>query len=450
MSIIRIKTINSLLSARVGLVAVNRLIRHHAQLPQVLDPLFPVKSGFSDSTVALSYIGLLSQGITHFDGVESMRKDASFVQALGGSLPSSPTLRQRIEQRASDWLAPLFDANERLLCRAKVRTVPMACGYVPLDLDTFVMENSDCDKEGVGFTYTKVVGYAPIAAYLGHEGYLLELSLREGTQHSAKETEYTLERVLPLARKVTTEPLLVRADSGFDSGKLYDELLTLRTKDASNSGKIDWIIKWNPRGFDLCKAHEARKADASTVWHTAREGLQTTTYRESLGNDQYRVLKLSVETIDRNGQSLLVPGLRIDGWNTTLAHVSDAEVIALYADHGTHEQFHSELKSDMNLERLPSGKFAANDAVCALAMLAYNALRIIGQQALTGPESPIKHHAERRRIKTVIRELINAPAQWISHARQLCVGLPAQWAGLAVFTALCEWLNVDVDALQTE
>ena len=124
-------------------------------------------------------------------------------------------------------------------------------------------------------------------------------------------------------------------------------------------------------------------------------------------------------------------------------------MIELYADHGTHEQFHSELKSDMNLERLPSGKFAANDAVCALAMLAYNALRIIGQQALTGPDSPIKHHAERRRIKTVIRELIHAPAQWINHARQWCVGLSTQWAGLEVFKQLIAWLNLDADAVQT-
>lgn len=449
MSIIRIKEINSILSARVGLVAINRLMRHHAQLPQLLDPQFPVKSGFADSTVALSYIGLLSQGVTHFDGVEAMRKDASFVQALAGPLPSSPTLRQRIEQRASEWLGPLFEANARLLCRAKVRTVVMACGHVPLDLDTFVMENSDCEKEGVGFTYTKVVGYAPIAAYLGNEGYLLELALREGTQHSAKETEYTLERVLPLARRVTDAPLLVRADSGFDSRKLYDELYAHRIQGAKVGSVIDWIIKWNPRGLDLAAAYAARNANADTVWHAVRDGLKTTTYRESLGNDQYRLLKLSVETIDRNGQSLLMPKFRIAGWCTSLANASDAEIIELYADHGTHEQFHSELKSDMNLERLPSGKFAANDAVCALAMLAYNALRIIGQQALTGPDSPIKHHAERRRIRSVIRELISAPAQWINHARQWCVGLPTQWSGLAVFKQLVEWLNLDVDAVQT-
>jgi hypothetical protein len=37
-------------------------------------------------------------------------------------------------------------------------------------------------------------------------------------------------------------------------------------------------------------------------------------------------------------------------------------VVELYYDHGTSEQFHSEIKTDLDLERLPAGKFATNDA----------------------------------------------------------------------------------------
>ena len=29
------------------------------------------------------------------------------------------------------------------------------------------------------------------------------------------------------------------------------------------------------------------------------------------------------------------------------------DIIGLYADHGTHEQFHSEFKTDLDLTRLP-------------------------------------------------------------------------------------------------
>ena len=38
-----------------------------------------------------------------------------------------------------------------------------------------------------------------------------------------------------------------------------------------------------------------------------------------------------------------------------------ATVIALYREHATSEQFHSEFKTDLDLERLPSGKFDTND-----------------------------------------------------------------------------------------
>ena len=66
-----------------------------------------------------------------------------------------------------------------------------------------------------------------------------------------------------------------------------------------------------------------------------------------------------------------------------LAEQFDAlAVIALYADHGTHEQFHSEFKTDMDLERLPSGKFDTNFLVCAPAALAMNILRLMAQDVI--------------------------------------------------------------------
>lgn len=429
---LRIVPLRSKLTARAGLVAVGKLLRHHAQLPQVLDPKFPVAGGFADSAVAMSYVALLCQGITEFDAIENMRGDATFAHALGmPSLPSAPTVRQRIEQRGQDWLGPLFDANARLLARAKVEPTPLWTGHVPLDLDVFVMDNSDSRKEGVGCTYMKVVGYAPVAAYLGREGYLLEMSLREGTQHSAKETEYSLERVLPLARTLTAKPLLVRLDSGFDSAKLYAELACQNAALRS----VDWIVKWNPRSYNVQADYQKLLADPFREWTTLRAGKRMTLWRQVIGAHR-RVYRLIEETIDRDGQALLIPKLTVDGWNTTLTQRSNTQIIALYADHGTHEQFHSELKTDMNLERLPSGKFNANDAVCSLAVLAYNALRIIGQNSLIGDDSPVRHKAERRRLKTVIREIICAPGQWIQHARQLCLGLPEVWAGYAAFTRL--------------
>ena len=109
-------------------------------------------------------------------------------------------------------------------------------------------------------------------------------------------------------------------------------------------------------------------------------------------------------------------------------------MIALYADHGTHEQFHAEFKTDLDLTRLPSGKFDTNALVCRLAALAMNILRLMGQQGLLGPDAPVRHAAKRRRIKTVMQELIYRAGS--EHGRQMVLGLGANDRAAAVFMRL--------------
>lgn len=59
--------------------------------------------------------------------------------------------------------------------------------------------------------------------------------------------------------------------------------------------------------------------------------------------------------------------------------VSPDEIISLFHSHGTSEKFHSEIKSDFDIERLPSGKFKTNATFLQLGMLAYNILRTLRQ-----------------------------------------------------------------------
>ena len=65
------------------------------------------------------------------------------------------------------------------------------------------MDNGGTVKEGVGRTYAGVDGYCPLAAYLGSHGFCLELALRPGVQHSASETDFNLERVIPMAQRLS-------------------------------------------------------------------------------------------------------------------------------------------------------------------------------------------------------------------------------------------------------
>lgn len=71
------------------------------------------------------------------------------------------------------------------------------------------------------------------------------------------------------------------------------------------------------------------------------------------------------------------------------------------------EQFHSELKTDMDVERLPSGDFAVNSLILKIAMIAFNILRFTGQTALSKAELlPVKTSVKRKRLRRVITDLI--------------------------------------------
>jgi hypothetical protein len=439
------------LSNQAGLALIGKYLKC-INLNRLVDPAYPVRSGIANSDILKSYLGLLCLGKNDFEAIESQRNDAFFARALGlRAVPSSPTLRQRLDTHAAAWFE-LADRINAAVLGLRIAGKPidfggLPCGYVPLDVDTFVMDNSGTAKEQVGRTYAGVDGYCPWVAYLGTRGFCLELALRPGTQHSASETEYNIERVLPLAAKVCAAPLLLRADAGFDSAKLMCAI----DRGAQALGReVALIIKWNPRSTPVETIAQAKVADARTAWLSLRDGKRQCVWSEAVEVAHAgqtlavrRVYRLTERTIDQWGQQLLLPEYVLEGWSTTLpeAAFSCEQVIALYADHGTHEQFHSEFKSDMDLTRLPSGKFDTNYLVCALAAVAMNLLRLVGQHTLHEPDAPVRHSAQRRRIRTVMQELMFKAVRMVRHARQWVLGLGANDAAFAVFAR--HWQQLD-------
>jgi len=124
-------------------------------------------------------------------------------------------------------------------------------------------------------------------------------------------------------------------------------------------------------------------------------------------------------TINAQGQHLLIPEIEVDTYWTSLADDPVEMVISLYHDHATSEQYHSEFKGDIDLERLPSAKFKTNQLVLHCALVAYNNLRLIGQLANDCDALPLPKPAHRRRLKTVIQNLIYLSSRVVRHARRL-------------------------------
>lgn len=78
----------------------------------------------------------------------------------------------------------------------------------------------------------------------------------------------------------------------------------------------------------------------------------------------------------------------------------------------------------MGIERLPSGKFEANALILKFMMIAYNILLISGTAAMKGHDMPIRHSTiKRRRIRTVIDNLILIAGHLTDHARKLRLAL---------------------------
>ncbi len=418
-----------------------------AQVDRVIDPRLPVSQGMKTSDMVKAMTGLLSLGKSDFEAIEPFRTDRFFKEALGLSkVPSSAWMRQRLDAKAAELRELTDELSVRLLERTEAPITPYK-GYVRFEIDTFAMNNSDTKKEEVGRTYQGFDGYCPIAGYLGNEGWNVGLELRAGSWHSALETEYFYERVFPRLKRLVKpqEAVLMVEDSGFDGGRLLFAKAEDRDRWQAEGRTLEFLCKWNPRKQD--KPAWVKRAEEAGVFVEVRPGKRVGRLDlevERAWQKQKRMFRLIVEvterTIDKKGQHLLVPEIELAGWWTSLA-LPAKEVIEHYRYRGTHEQFHAEIKSDLDLERLPSGKFDTNDAILHLGAFAYNCLRLLGQLGLTGEIAPIRHPAKRRRLKTVLQELMYRAAKFVEHARRLVLDFGRNFAcHIKVFVALQERL----------
>lgn len=229
--------------------------------------------------------------------------------------------------------------------------------------------------------------------------------------------------------------LLVRLDSAHDALETRMWL--------SQANQTDFVLKWNPRQQD----EQAWLAEAETQgrWEQPRPGKRVCVFSQTIRQTHQgqthtfrRVIRLTERSIDRHGQQLLVPQIELEGWWTNLSEADyhDQSIIQLYRDHATCEQFHSEFKTDLDLERPPSGKFATNDLILHLAQLAYNILRLMGQLGMTGELSPVRHPAKRRRIRTVLQELVHRAAVVVHKARQIILDFGQDIGRMTVLNTL--------------
>ena len=344
--------------------------------------------------IVLTYLGMLCMGKPYFEAVHEMDDDKDFYKTA------------------------------------------LANGLVPVDIDVTPMDNSKSKKEGVSRTYKGFDVYAPMMAYIGTEGYAINFELREGKQHCQKGTVEFLQETIKLCHKLTDKPLLIRLDSGNDS---IDNVSVLM-----DAGCF-FIIKRNLRRentddwFEIAKQY-CQNINSPRDGKTVYIGSDWKTVTSKQFNKEFTLrtgYEITERTIDKYGQFNLVPDVEVETWWTNLGD-PDEEIIRLYHAHGECEQFHSEVKTDMDLERLPSGKFATNALILELGMIAYNILRMIGQGTIGERAPRQKRNVKRRRLRTVISNLIMLAGHVTMHARQLIIGLGKSNVWRHIFSDICQ------------
>ncbi len=370
----------------------------------------------SDYDIVKTCVALICLGKTNFDDVEQYRKDRYFKKTLRlKTVPSAPTIRQRIETYAEEMWTALRQISFELVKAFFSDEAIEVNGnkYIILESDVTPFDNSNTNKEGVARTYKNFFGYAPMISYAGESGFMINNELRNGDAHSnCAGTDKYFTETINFARQLGAYPLLAIMDSGNDDKKLVSQFIEQDT---------EFIIKRNLRREPIEKyinyaidKHEIKSVDkktGSTIYYSRWE------HRVGGFNVPIAIV-VTEKTMDKKTrQPCLMPQYDVDVyWNSL--NLSADIVEEQYHKHGTSEQYHSEFKSDLDMERLPSGKFSSNYTIMLLGMVSFNLLRITGKQLLHTGMVPGVRRGKRLRIRTVIQNIMYMAGQYIEHARQ--------------------------------
>ena len=199
-----------------------------------------------------------------------------------------------------------------------------------------MMDDPDYYKYALGISYA-----IPSAETLRQRFDMIGDSLRKDIQQAN----------VDMLREMHIEP------TALDSGNDASENIGIFMEESYKYNNVSFIIKRNPRqeskeewqgSVRECCQNIQHPRDRKTVY--IGQAFRDVTY--SLSDNEEKtvgirtIYEITERTIDRYGQ------------------------------------YHSEIKTDMDIERLPSGKFESNKLVLELTMIAYNILRIIWQESL--------------------------------------------------------------------
>jgi hypothetical protein len=288
-----------------------------------------------------------------------------------------------------------------------------------IDMDSTVCEVHGRQKQGTAYGYTKQLGYHPLLATCAETGEVLHARLRKGSsQRGAK--RFVEELVARLRRAGAPAAMCLRADSGFWSHALIDTLARLG---------VGWSITVtiNPAIRAVIEAID-NDAWVPIAYPAGGEAaVAETTYTPGRGAGRSYRLVVRRSRLTDPAQQALWPDWRYHAFVTS----SVADTVSgdrFHRDHARVELAIRDLKEGAGLEHCPSGRFFANAAWLACAVLAHNLIRWTDRLGGT------RHGDQLTVARTVRARLIALPGRLVNRSGRPTLRLPRDWPWAHAFT----------------
>ncbi len=374
-----------------------------------------------------SLVATILAGGTHIDHADMLRAGAT-ERVLPFRVMAPSTLGTFLRAFTFGHVRQLDKVCAETLRRAWAVGAGPGEGPMTIDLDSTICEVHGKQKQGAAYGYTRVLGYHPILATRADTGEVLHARLRKGSSQRGA-NRFVEELIARVRRAGATSALVVRADSGFWSYKLIDTLDRLR---------VGWSITVNINpSIRACIHALGDEAWTPIDYPDAGEAAVAETTYVSGGRDkQRRELRLVVRRsrlVDPT-QAQLWPDWRYHAFVTNLDRPT-VEVDRFHRDHATVELAIRDLKDGAGLEHCPSGKFFANAAWLACAVLAHNLIR---WTARLGDIHPDEQLTVARTIRT---KLLALPGRIVNRSGRHTLRLPTHWPWAATFLVALERLR---------
>jgi hypothetical protein len=407
----KIERTDELITPRSGLALFSEVIRS-LHVEQRIRDYFP-RPGSNRGYEAWAYIEplllMLEGGGRHVEDLREIRDDQTLRELVGlRRMPSLSTY--------GDWLVRSGKGGGREALRkvdeetAEAIWKRLATPDYTLDVDATVIE---AEKKEAEWTYKKVKGYQPLAAFLAENGVLLAHEFRRGNVPAHGGGLRFLKRCLRLCPRIRR----LRSDSAFYQADI-----------------INWCVK-NGIGFTITADQNAAvKEVIKTVrdWKPLVNEEGTETDRE-VGTAIHIMAKtkepfrLVIERWRDPQLSLFEPeGFCYHVIATDRDELSPEEVAWFHNGRGQAENLIKEIKIGFGMEQMTSGDFLANALWFGLGVLAYN---------LTQAQKLLFMDAEwkSKTIATLRWQLIEVAGRLVRHGRQLILRIAASAEKLGWF-----------------